>query len=282
MGLALGAVTVAAALIAVSAAWNAIVRISGITPADTAPEQIMFGANEGIFPANARLEEAEMLAKGQVHGPEDMLFDSGDIFTCTSDGWVKRISFSDAGDLRVHNWTFVGGRPLGLARYAGDLVVCEPFQGLLHVSKGHYRILTNKFRGQDIQFADGVDVKKDGMIYFSDVSSKYNMNTWVFDLLEGRPHGRLFEYDPQTDSTSLLLDGLYFPNGVALSPSQDFLVFCESSMSVFFFASILLGGGFSLSGCILSVSVFLLSSIVLEAGFVLSRSLLSLPVNKQA
>lgn len=48
------------------------------------------------------------------------------------------------------------------------------------------------------------------------------------DLFEGRPHGQIYVYDPSTKATELLLDGLYFPNGIAVSPDQQSLYFSET------------------------------------------------------
>jgi sugar lactone lactonase YvrE len=77
-------------------------------------------------------------------------------------------------------------------------------------------------------FADDVAVAADGTIYFSDASSKFGHDEYLFDMLEGRPHGRLLCYDPQTKTTTELLDGLYFANGVALSEKEDFVLVNET------------------------------------------------------
>ncbi|KEH42757.1 SMP-30/gluconolaconase/LRE-like region protein [Medicago truncatula] len=75
-----------------------------------------------------------------------------------------------------------------------------------------------------------VDVAHDGTIYFTDASSKYSIKDSVLDILEGKPNGRFLSYNPATKKTTLLVSDLYFPNGVAVSPDQNFVVFCETSM----------------------------------------------------
>ena len=62
------------------------------------------------------------------------------------------------------------------------------------------------------------------VVYFSDASSKFQQNEYALDLLEGRPWGRLLVFDPVTGKTEVLLDGLYFANGVALSAKEDFVL----------------------------------------------------------
>ncbi|MCO5605234.1 hypothetical protein L7F22_059414 [Adiantum nelumboides] len=48
-------------------------------------------------------------------------------------------------------------------------------------------------------------------------------------VLEGRPNGRLLKLDPSTGATSVFATGLYFPNGVAVSKDNSFLVVSETS-----------------------------------------------------
>lgn len=91
-------------------------------------------------------------------------------------------------------------------------------------------MLTDEVEGLKFKLTDGVDVAKDGMIYFTDASHKYSLHEFVRDVLEGRPYGRLLSYDPVSKRTQVLLTHLYFPNGVAVSPDQNYLLFCETSM----------------------------------------------------
>lgn len=79
-----------------------------------------------------------------------------------------------------------------------------------------------------IRFADEVIESSDGSLYFSVASTKFGFHDWYLDVLEAKPHGQLLKYDPSLNETSILLDGLCFPNGVALSREEDYLVFCET------------------------------------------------------
>ena len=71
-------------------------------------------------------------------------------------------------------------------------------------------IISNK----DYKFLDSFDISKDGVIYFSDASSKYDLENYAYDIYEGRPYGSLHAYDLKTNKTTLLLADLYFANGV--------------------------------------------------------------------
>jgi sugar lactone lactonase YvrE len=78
------------------------------------------------------------------------------------------------------------------------------------------------------RLANAVVEASDGSVYFSDASTKFENDKWVLDLLEAKPYGRLLKYDPITRKTTVLLDGLWFANGVALSPREDYIVICET------------------------------------------------------
>jgi sugar lactone lactonase YvrE len=78
------------------------------------------------------------------------------------------------------------------------------------------------------RLADDVIEASDGNIYFSVASTKFNLHNWHLDLLEARPHGQLLKYNPISNETAIVLDDLFFANGVALSKDEDYLVVCET------------------------------------------------------
>jgi len=77
---------------------------------------------------------------------------------------------------------------------------------------------------------DDLDIGSDGTIYFSDATYLNNINNISNDW--GQPNGRLLSYNPNTNVTSLLLDNLYFANGVALSNDESFLLVNEAASRV--------------------------------------------------
>ena len=67
------------------------------------------------------------------------------------------------------------------------------------------------------------------LIYFVDSSDVRNVNEAIEEHLEARPRGRLFVYNEKTDQLELLLDKLYFPNGLEFGPKKEFLFVTENS-----------------------------------------------------
>ncbi|OEL34629.1 Protein STRICTOSIDINE SYNTHASE-LIKE 5 [Dichanthelium oligosanthes] len=177
------------------------------------------------------LEHSERVGEARLRGPEDLAYDAagGWLYTGCADGWVRRVSVP-GGD--VEDWAQTGGRPLGLVLAAdGGLIVADADIGLLKVSpERKVELLTDAAQGVKFALTDGVDVAADGTIYFTDASYKYSLDNHMTDILEARPHGRLMSFDPATGRTAVLARDLYFANGVAVSPDQSSLIYCETVM----------------------------------------------------
>jgi sugar lactone lactonase YvrE len=184
-------------------------------------------ALEGPLAPNRLLESAELVAVGQVAGPEDVEVDaSGHVYTGTLNGRI--VGVDPQG--RVTTLATTGGRPAGIATAPnGDLIVADAVKGLLSIGlDGRITTLPTDVAGKPVHFADDLDVASDGKIYFSDASDKFGIDTFLYDMLEGRPHGRLLRYDATARTTTVLLSDLYFANGVALSQHEDFVLVNET------------------------------------------------------
>jgi sugar lactone lactonase YvrE len=182
----------------------------------------------GPLAPNHLLESAELLAVGQIVGPEDVeVHADGKIYTGTVDG---RIVVIDPASQKVKTIAATGGRPLGVGTAPnGDLVVADAVKGLLSVTPdGRVTTLSTEADGKPFHFVDDLDVAGDGKVYFSDASDKFGSEDYLLDMLEGRPHGRLLRYDPAAKVTTVLLSDLYFANGVALSQHEDFVLVNET------------------------------------------------------
>eukprot|EP00882_Tetradesmus_deserticola_P006802 GHRQ01007162.1.p1 GENE.GHRQ01007162.1~~GHRQ01007162.1.p1 ORF type:complete len:400 (+),score=115.27 GHRQ01007162.1:158-1357(+) len=92
--------------------------------------------------------------------------------------------------------------------------------------------------GYPVEFANALDIAADGTVYFScstDVLAyKTEDSSWdVLDsvyvtLAKGAPAGMLLAYHPSNGSTIALMDKLWFGNGVALSPEEDYVLVADS------------------------------------------------------
>ncbi|MCY1277262.1 Strictosidine synthase [compost metagenome] len=181
----------------------------------------------GVMEPNDTLMKAELLAQGQIHGPEDTAVDGqGRVYAGLHDGRVVRIG--EGG--QVETFADTGGRPLGMDFDAqGNLIVADAYKGLLRIDpQGQIVVLATEADGVPFRFTDDLDIAGDGRIYFTDASAKFQQPDYLLDLLEARPHGRLLRYDPASGKTETLLGDLYFGNGVALSKDEDFVLVNET------------------------------------------------------
>lgn len=182
----------------------------------------------GDYAVNEVLHATERIAGEVGLAPEDIAIDSaGRIYAGFVDGRIMRFQ-PEAG--QVEEFADTGGRPLGL-EFDGqhNLIVCDSYKGLLSVSpNGSIETLATEQGGKRFGFTDDLDIGADGVIYFTDASWKFGQKEFVEDLLEHRPNGRLLAYDPKTKSVSLLMDNLYFANGVAVGPEDEFVLVVET------------------------------------------------------
>ncbi len=185
----------------------------------------------GPLAVNSALAATERFAEHLLQGPEDVAVDSaGRIYAGTDDGRIVRVDLRADGSQHVETFADTDGRPLGLHFDADDrLIVADAARGLLAVdTEGEIEVLATEADGVAFNFTDDLDIASDGRIYFSDASSRYGHETYLYDLLEAKPHGRLLRHDPATGRTEVLLADLYFANGIALSQAEDFVLINET------------------------------------------------------
>ncbi|KIE17389.1 gluconolactonase [Smithella sp. SC_K08D17] len=181
----------------------------------------------GVLEPNDLLQQAELLARGKVNGPEEVAVDAqGRIYFGTPAGTISRL----LPDGVIEKFTETGGRPLGMKfDQKGNLIVADSIKGLLSVdAEGMIMILATSADGVPFKCTDALDIAKNGTIYFTDASDKFSLKDYLFDMLEARPHGRFMRYDPATGTVTVLMRDLKFANGVALSRNEDFVLVNET------------------------------------------------------
>lgn len=184
---------------------------------------------EGVYAVNNALASLDRLGAEVIVGSEDVAIAAdGRIYAGAMDGVIYRLP---PGGGPPERFAATGGRPLGLKfDQRGYLMVADCQRGLLEVAPdGTVTLLSAEASGKPFKFTDDLDIAPDGTVYFTDASWKFAQPEYRLDFLEHRPNGRLLAYDPATKTTRVLLDGLYFPNGVALSPDQQSLLLTETA-----------------------------------------------------
>ena len=130
------------------------------------------------------------------------------------------------------------GRPLGMRfdRYGINLIVADAYYGLLEVNPRARTVNTlvpptPGINGKPFRFVNDLDIARDGTIYFTDSSTKWQRCQVSHIMFEGEATGRLMAYHPKTGDMEVLMEGLHFANGVQLSPEGDHVLVAETTMS---------------------------------------------------
>lgn len=192
-------------------------------------------AMTGVLEPRGRLAAAEILAEGLVHSSEGIaLAPDGAVYASQPDGSLVRVRLA-GGEARVETVAQVTAAPgLGLQWLADGRLGAAFSDGLyaVDVRTGAVELLANAHDGLRFGFANDLDVAADGTIYFTDSSWRWPnevpAQSFIFDMVENRAYGRLLAHDPHSGETRQLLDGLYYPNGVALAADGRSLFFVET------------------------------------------------------
>ena len=186
----------------------------------------------GVYAPNTDLANLSTLELDPHHGPEDIVgLPDGRLLTATQEGYILIV---DPTDETVEVLAETGGVPLGLEMdlTTNRLIVADAFRGLLSVGMdGSVETLTNEVNGTPILYADDLDIGDDGVIYFSDASTKFGaeaggstLSASLLEIMESDGTGRLLAYDPVSGTTRTVADGFVFSNGVSIAPDGDVLM----------------------------------------------------------
>ena len=179
----------------------------------------------GAFAPNTRLSALNLIDIGDEVGPEHIAAGpDGKLYAAMTSGNLLRID-PKSGQREIFAHT--GGRVLGFDfDAAGRMIAADAIKGLLAIGPdARVTVLADHVSEQDpIRYADAVVVAPDGMIYFTDASTRFAPRDWggtyeasVLDIIEQSATGRVLAHDPAARKTRVVAHGLSFANGIALS-----------------------------------------------------------------
>ncbi|CAH9112029.1 unnamed protein product [Cuscuta epithymum] len=126
------------------------------------------------------------------------------------------------------------GRPLGLRfdKKTGDLYIADAYLGLNVVGPtgGLSTPLVKEVHGQTLLFTNDMDIDEDeDIIYFTDTSTRFQRRQFMTSILSGDKTGRLIKYNITSKEVTVLMEGIAFSNGVALSKNGSFVLVDETT-----------------------------------------------------
>lgn len=151
-------------------------------------------------------------AEGPLTTPE------GDIYMVRPGaGEILRL----ATDLTLSVFANTGGKPAGLQLHAdGSIWVADMLKGILRVDRsGHVESIVGTFEGQPIRGCNDLAFDSTGNLYFTAPAGS-----------SGKPGGAVGEVFFRSASGELkrLGQGFAFPNGIAVGPGDNLVVFAET------------------------------------------------------
>jgi sugar lactone lactonase YvrE len=196
---------------------------------------------QGPHAVNHKLTGLKHLELGGDVGPEHVVVRDGQVYAAVLSGAILRLSPDGSSrEVVVHT----GGRPLGFDFDArGDMIIADAMRGLLKATglgpDAKVEVLADTVdhpvKGDPIRYADGVVVAPDGGVYFTDASRRFAPAQWggtfnasVLDIIEHQCTGRLLKYEQAAKVTRVVMTGLCFPNGLALSEDGRHLFLSET------------------------------------------------------
>jgi len=191
---------------------------------------------EGQTQLNDKLLNSDKIQIDGWFGPEDILFDSsGNLYTGVhnadfSDGRILKIDPSGKIEEFYNSGSWVAGLHFDNKH---NLIALSHKQGLISISpeKEVTVLASSDEKGKPFLIPNGLDIADDGMIYFTNTSqeSAYNIKYGRKIIMEMKPLGGLYSYNPETKQVKTLIEGTYFGNGVVVSQNQNYLLMVETT-----------------------------------------------------
>jgi sugar lactone lactonase YvrE len=228
-----------------------IILTPGLPPKTTFPFEefsiVKPPTPSGALELNNHLDNAERLFEGKLLGAEDLLLRGKTIYTGLLTGEVVKIDGTHITHVAKFGKPCTGikeeaicGRPLGLNfdTIGDNLIVADAYYGIFEVNL-QTGVKTQLVSPNEVidgpvprkpKVVNSVAIAKNGDIYWTDSSSDFTLQDGVFTFL-ANPSGRLIHYSRSQRKNTVLLDKLWFANGLVLSPDEDFVVVSETHAS---------------------------------------------------
>lgn len=193
---------------------------------------------EGILALNERLSNASPIHLLGYYGAEEFVVDNeGNIYCGVhkgekdfSSGAILKITPEDKVEEFLVTNSWITGMQFD---ENGTLIALMNDVGLvkIHPDKSIDTLLTTTPDGQPIRMGTGLKIASDGTIYFVNMSST-NKTSWKYVnklILEMKPTGGVYSFNPKSKVSTTLSEGNYFGNGLEISQNEDFILVSETS-----------------------------------------------------
>ncbi|KAL0869064.1 hypothetical protein ABMA27_007379 [Loxostege sticticalis] len=197
---------------------------------------------EGPLAPNEVLNNAEKLYTDKLLGPEAFQLYKGEVYTSLATGEIVKLSpgghvtfvtkiGQPCTDLKEEH---ICGRPLGFVidEKKNQMYVADAYHGIWRVDLGtdKKQLLVSprtEIKGQVPKLFNSVALDGNGNLYWTHSSRDFDLKDGAYAMLTD-PTGRLLQYNAAKNESTVLIENLWFANGVAVSPDNQFVVVAET------------------------------------------------------
>lgn len=193
---------------------------------------------DGVLTLNERLTSATQIDLLGYYGAEEFAIDHNGNLYCGAhigeqdfrQGVILRISPNDSVEKFLQTDSWVTGLQFDPN---GDLLAMMNGVGLVKINKNRQidTLVSHTPEGLPILMGTGMKIAADGKVYFANMSSTHTTSADYINriILEMKPTGGVYCYDPGTKTTTTISPGNYFGNGLALATDESYLLISETS-----------------------------------------------------
>lgn len=168
-------------------------------------------------------------AEGLAVSPE------GFVYFGTRDGRIQQLTPQPDGTARIDTVAQIGDTMiLGLEWLRPQVLGVAAISGLyaVNLERDQYTLISSGVPAHPFGYVNDLAPAPDGRIYFTDSSTRWGHTAdnsgYIYEMLENRPNGALYVWDPALHQTRLVRDRLYYPNGVEIAADGESVLIAES------------------------------------------------------
>ncbi|WP_203293817.1 SMP-30/gluconolactonase/LRE family protein [Maricaulis parjimensis] len=192
-------------------------------------------AMTGVLARNGVLDQARRYAIGEPGTATGLtLAADGSVYFGTPDGHIHRF-IPGRPENPVQEIARITDTPIyGLGWAEPHVLAIASQSGLyaLDLVNGSVDRLSIGVAAHPFGFVNDLTVAADGTIFFTDSSARWQLmdreSRYFREMLENRPTGSIYAWNPALDQTVLVRDQLHYPNGIVMAPGGDSLLFSET------------------------------------------------------
>lgn len=168
-----------------------------------------------------------MVVSDSLQKPDDIAIDEAGVLYVSAQNRVIRLAGEGNKDQTV--FAEFEAQVGGLNFHSdGRLMVCVDGKGLVLINGEGTRTWIDKSEDRPIKCPTCATTGPDGRLYMTEGSFNHEAKDWAYDLMEKVATGRLIRYDLERGTSEVLLSGLSYPHGLAITRDGRSLLITES------------------------------------------------------